>query len=81
MVLEFLQRFQNTSATVWGRRWTLAGQGRLEGDTLSLNVERSPRMPDTQPHHFALKVVGNRLEGEAQDGRSRYTLRATRISD
>ena len=81
VVIEFLQRFQNTSASLWGRRWTLAGRGRLEGGALSLIVDRAPWMPDTQPLHFALKVVGGRLEGEAQDGLRRYTLRATRFSD
>jgi len=79
VVLDFAQRFQKTSATLWLRRWTLPGTGRLRGDKLSLTVERSPWMPDTPPLSFTLRVADGRLEGEAADGAQRYVLRATRL--
>jgi hypothetical protein len=81
VVLEFAQRFQHASATVWLRRWSLAGAGRLRGDILSLRLERSPWMPDAPPLDFALRVVDGRLQGEAVDGSQRYVLRATRLTD
>jgi hypothetical protein len=81
VVLEFAQRFQQTAASVWLRRWILPGAGRLRGDTLSLRLDRSPWMPDAPPLDFTLRVAGNRLEGEAADGALRYLLRATRLSE
>ena len=79
VVLDFTQHFQKTSATVWLRRWTLPGTGRLRGDNLSLIVERAPWMPDVSPLSFTLRVADGRLEGEAADGARRYVLRATRL--
>ena len=81
VVIEFGQRFQNTSALVWLRRWTLAGSGRIRGDSLSLVLERSPWMPGLKPLRFTLRVDQGRLEGEALDGDQRYILRATRLVD
>jgi SAM-dependent methyltransferase len=81
VTIEFFQRFQNTSATAWTRRRTLAGQGRLQGDTLSLILDRLPPIPYVPPLHFFLRISGGHLEGEAHDSSRRYKLRATRISD
>jgi hypothetical protein len=81
VVLEFAQRFQQTAAQVWLRRWTLPGAGRLRGDALSLRLERSPWMPDAPPLDFTLRVAGSLLEGEATDGAQRYLLRATRLPE
>jgi SAM-dependent methyltransferase len=81
VVLEFTQRFQVTSASVWLRRWNLAGSGRLAGDRLSLRLVRAPWMPEAAPLAFSLRVTGDRLEGEAVDGDLRYTLRATRLAE
>jgi SAM-dependent methyltransferase len=79
VVIEFAQRFQNASANVWLRRWNLTGSGRLHGDSLSLRLDRSSWMPDSAPLRFALRVAGDRLEGEAVEGDRRYMLRATRL--
>jgi len=79
VVIEFAQRFQHATATLWLRRWTLAGDGRLRGNDLSLTVDRSPWKEDVAPLAFALRFSGGRLEGEARDGAARYVLRATRI--
>jgi hypothetical protein len=79
VVLEFAQRFQNATASVWLRRWTLAGSGRLRGDSLSLSLDRSAWMPDSAPLSFSLRVAGGHLEGEAADGDRRYVLRAERL--
>jgi SAM-dependent methyltransferase len=81
VVVEFSQRFQNASATVWLRRWNLTGIARLQGDRLSLSLDRASWMPDSAPLRFTLQVADGRLEGEALDGDTRYTLRATRLSD
>ena len=81
VVIEFQQRFQNASASVWLGQWSLAGTGRLRGESLSLTLERSPWMPDTAPLLFSLRVVGGRIEGEAVDGTQRYVLRASRLVD
>jgi len=79
VVIEFAQRFQHATATLWLRRWTLAGDGRLRGNDLSLTVDRSPWKEDVAPLAFALRFSGGGLEGEARDGAARYVLRATRI--
>jgi hypothetical protein len=79
--IEFIQRFQGASARVGFRRWNLAGSGRIHGDSLSLNLERSSWIPEAKPLRFNLRVVGDRLEGEARDGEQRYSLRAMRIVD
>lgn len=81
VVIEFAQRFQNASANVWLRRWNLTGSGRLQGDNLSLSLDRSSWMPDSAPLRFSLRVAGGRLEGEAIEGDQRYRLRATRLSE
>jgi len=81
VVIEFAQRFQNASANVWLRRWNLAGVARLQGDRLSLSLDRAPWMPDSGPLRFTLQVADGRLEGEAIDGNERFTLRATRLPD
>jgi SAM-dependent methyltransferase len=81
VVIEFVQRFQAASANVWLRRWTLAGSGRIHGDSLSLSLERSPWMPESAPLSFTLRVAGGRIEGEALDGNQRYLLRARRLVD
>ncbi len=81
VVIEFAQRFQNASATVWLRRWNLTGAARLQGDRVSLSLDRSSWMPDSAPLRFTLQVAGGRLAGEAVDGDSRYLLRATRLPE
>lgn len=81
VVIEFGQRFQNASATVWLRRWNLHGTARLQGDRLSLSLDRGSWMPDSGPLRFTLQVANGRLEGGAIDGNERYALRAARLSD
>jgi len=79
VVIEFAQRFQNASANVWLRRWNMAGNGRIRGDSVSLRLDRSSWKPGAAPLHFTLRVDGGRIEGEAQDGRDRFHLRASRL--
>ena len=81
VVIEFAQRFQNASASVWLRRWTLAGKGGIRGDILSLRLDRSSWTPGAAPLQFTLRVDGSRIEGEALDGRERFRLRASRVVD
>jgi hypothetical protein len=81
VVIEFAQRYQNASANVWLRRWNLAGVARLQGDRLSLSLDRGSWMPDSGPLRFTLQVADGRLEKEAIDKNERYTLHATRLSD
>jgi SAM-dependent methyltransferase len=81
VVIEFAQRFQNATAHVWLRRWTLEGDGRIRGDRISLSLQRSTWMPGSAPLNFTLRVAEGRLEGEAADGDQRYILRATRLVD
>jgi len=81
VVIEFQQRFQNASASIWLGQWSLAGTGRLRGESLSLTLARSPWIPDAAPLHFSLRVAGGRLEGEALDGTQRYVLQAARVVD
>jgi len=81
VVIEFAQRFQNASANVWLRRWNLTGTAHLQGSRLSLSLDPSPWIPDSAPLRFMLQVADGRLEGEALDRDTRYTLRATRLSD
>ncbi len=81
VVIEFAQRFQNASANVWLRRWTLAGKGGIRGDSVSLRLDRSSWKPGAAPLQFTLRVDGNRIEGEAPDGRERIRLRANRVVD
>jgi len=81
VVIEFAQRFQNASANVWIRRWNLTGTARLQGERLSLSLDRSSWMPDSAPLRFTLRVANGRVEGEAIDGENRYVLRAMRLSE
>jgi hypothetical protein len=79
VAIEFQQRFQNASANVWLRRWSLAGTGRLRGEVFSLALDRSPWMPGAAPLRFTLRASGSRIAGEALDGTQRYVLRAARV--
>jgi len=81
VVIEFAQHFQNASANVWLRRWNLTGTAHLQGNRLSLSLDRSPWMPDSAPLQFTVQIARGHLSGEAMDGDKRYTLRATRLSD
>jgi hypothetical protein len=81
VVLEFAQRFQNASANVWLRRWTMAGKGSIRGNSVSLRLDRSSWKPGSAPLRFTVRVDGSRLEGEALDGRERFLLRASRVVD
>ena len=79
VVIEFAQRFQKASANVWLRRWTLAGSGRIRGNSVSLRLDRSSWKPGSAPLQFTLRVDEGRIEGEAPDGRERVLLRASRV--
>jgi len=81
VVIEFAQRFQNASANVWLRRWNLTGTARLQGERLSLSLDRSPWMPDSAPLRFTLRVANGRVEGDAIDGDKRYLLRVMRLPE
>ena len=81
MVIEFAQRYQKTSANVWLRRWTLAGTGRIRGNSVSVRLDRSSWKPGSAPLQFTLRVDEGRIEGEARDGRERFLLRASRVTD
>lgn len=81
VVIEFAQRFQNASANVWLRRWTMAGSGRIRGDSVSLLLDRSSWKPGSAPLKFTLRVSEGRIEGDALDGRERFFLRARRVVD
>ena len=81
VVIEFAQRYQKASATVWLRRWTLAGNGRIRGDSVSVRLDRSSWKPGAAPLQFTLRVEEGRIEGEALDGRERFLLRANRLVD
>lgn len=81
VVIEFAQRFQNASANVWLRRWTMAGSGRIRGNSVSLRLDRSSWKPGSAPLQFSLRVDEGRIEGEALDGRERFLLRASRVVD
>lgn len=78
VLIEFGQRFQNASATMWLPRWYMSGNGRIRGDTVSLGLRRmGPLGPG--PLRFTLRVAKGRIQGEAVDGGQRYVLRATRL--
>ena len=81
VVIEFLQQFQTTSASMWLRSWTLPGSGRIHGDRVSLDLDRSSWTPGSPPLHFTLRVGKGRIQGEAVDGSQRYLLRARRVVD
>ena len=81
VVIEFAQRFQKASANVWLRRWTLAGSGRIRGNSVSLHLDRSSWKPGSAPLQFTLRVDEGRIEGEALADRERFLLRASRVVD
>jgi len=81
VVIEFSQRFQNASASVWLRRFALAGTGRIRGDILSLRLDHSSWRPGAPPLHFSLRVGDSGIAGEALDGQERYLLTARRVTD
>jgi hypothetical protein len=81
VVIEFAQRFQNASANVWLRRWTMAGSGRIRGNSVSLQLDRSSWKPGSAPLRFTLRVDEGRIEGEALNGRERFLLRVRRVVD
>jgi hypothetical protein len=81
VVIGFEQRYQKASANVWLRRWTMAGSGRIRGNSVSLLLDRSSWKPGTAPLRFTLRVDEGLIEGEALDGRERYLLRASRVVD
>ena len=81
VVIEFAQRFQEASATLWLKRWTLAGSGRIRGDGVSLVIDRSSWKDGAAPLRFTLRVREGRIEGEARDGPDRHVLRARRVTD
>lgn len=81
VVIEFAQRFQKASAIVWLRRWTLAGNGRIRGNSVSLRLDRSSWKPGSGPLQFTLRVDAGRIEGEALEDRERFLLRASRVVD
>jgi SAM-dependent methyltransferase len=78
VLIEFLQRFQNASATIHLRSSSMAGGGRIQGDTISLSLRRQGIF-ESQLLHFTLRVTEGRIQGEAVEGGQRYVLRATRI--
>ena len=81
VVIEFAQRFQEATATLWLKRWTMAGSARLRGNGVSLNIDRSSWKEGAAALQFSLKVTKDRIEGEARDGGERFVLRAKRLSD
>lgn len=81
VVIEFAQRFQEATATLWLKRWTMAGGARIRGNGVSLNIDRSSWKEGAAPLQFSLKVTKDRIEGEARDGGERFVLRAKRLSD
>lgn len=81
VVIEFAQRFQEATATLWLKRWTMAGGARIRGNGVSLNIDRSSWKEGAAPLQFSLKVTKDRIEGEARDGGERFVLRARRLSD
>jgi len=81
VVIEFLQRFQHATVTVWLRRSHFLGIGRLRGEHLALALERPSPLPGMERIHFNLRVASGRMEGAAAEGNQRYVLRAERILD
>ena len=81
VVIEFRQRFQNASASVWLKRFTLEGAVRIRGESVSLKLDRSSLKPGSVPLEFTLRAAGDRIEGEARDGQERYVLKARRAAD
>ncbi|MBE0569409.1 MAG: class I SAM-dependent methyltransferase [Deltaproteobacteria bacterium] len=81
VVIEFAQRYQEASATLWLKRWTMAGSGRIRGNGVSLNIDRSSWKEGSALLQFTLRVAKGRLEGEATDGQDRFVLKARRVAD
>ncbi len=81
VVIEFAQRFQEATATLWLKRWTMAGSARIRGDAVSLTVDRSSWKEDAAPLLFKMRVAKDRIEGEARVGGERYLLRAKRLTN
>ncbi len=81
VVIEFAQRFQEATATLWLKRWTMAGAARIRGNGVSLNIDRSSWKEGAAALQFSLRVTKDRIEGEARDGGERFVLRAKRLSD
>jgi hypothetical protein len=81
VVIEFAQRYQEASADVWLKRWTLEGSSRIRGNNVSLHLDRSSWKADSKPLEFSLRVLKDRIEGEAKDGEDRFVLRAKRVVD
>jgi SAM-dependent methyltransferase len=80
-LIEFSQRFQHVTATVWLRRSHFLGMGRLRGEHLALALERPSPLPGRERIHLNLRVASGRMEGPATEGDQRYLLRAQRILD
>ena len=80
-LVEFAQRFQTASATVWLPHWNMAGSGHIRGEQISLSLKPSSPLLSSKPLSFTLHTTQDRLEGEAVDGGQRYVLRATRLAE
>ena len=78
VLIEFLQRFQNASATIHLRNSSMAGSGRIQGETISLGLRRLG-ISDSKLLNFTLRVAEGRIQGEAVEDGQRYVLRATRL--
>jgi len=81
VVVEFAQRFQEATATLWLKRWTMAGSARVRGNGVSLNIDRSSWKEGAERLQFSLRVAKDRIEGEARDGEERFILKAKRLKD
>jgi len=81
VLIEFLQRFQHATVTVWLRRSHFLGTGRLRGEHLAVAVEQPSALPGTGRISFTLRVASGRMEGSATEGNQRHVLRAERILD
>ena len=78
VLIEFLQRFQNASATIHLRNSSMAGSGRIQGEAISLSLRRQG-ISESKLLRFTLRVAEGRIQGEAIEGGQRYVLRATRL--
>jgi SAM-dependent methyltransferase len=80
VLIEFEQVFQKVRATVWLRRATMGGSGRIQGTAVALGLKQSD-LQGSPVLDFRLAVTDGRLEGEAVEGDHRFVLRATRIAN